>query len=184
MNITIINGSNTDAKWLDHENALLSFAKKLETNHQVTLVTIKDLKLNYCTGCWDCWVKTPGVCMHKDDGPGYLKTIVKADMLLYASPIVSGFMSSETKKALDRFIPSVLPLIRPYEGEYHHLKRYDSANTFGVLLFEDMDTDPEAAQIIFENFNRIRKNMRADHFISQLVRPDNMEVLAHEISRY
>jgi len=138
--------------------------------------------MNYCTGCWDCWVKTPGLCMHKDDGPAYLKAIANADVLLYASPIVSGFISSETKKALDRFIPTALPLIRLYEGECHHIPRYDSPHTFGVLLFDDTETDSEAVSIIFENFNRISKNMHAEHFMSQLINPNNMEVLDHEIS--
>lgn len=182
MYLTIVNGSNPDPRWKPYDDALLRLVEKLRSHHHVDYFTIKNMKLNPCTGCWDCWVKTPGVCMHKDDGPSFQKSLAHTEGLLFFSPVVCGFISSETKKALDRFIPSALPYIRIHEGECHHLPRYQDPKLFGLFLYDTGDLDPEALHILENYSDRLQKNIKANKKWFRLVNPENMEVLSNEIS--
>lgn len=181
MNITIINGSNTDAKYTDFEQSLVNTITKLKESHQVNVFTPRDMDLNYCTGCWNCWTKTPGQCMFKDDGEAFLEALTETDALIIASPIVAGFLSKETKKIMDRFLPVTLPSIRIFDGECHHLPRYRNFDISGLILFDD-NADQEAIEILYENFDRVSKNTHSKHIIKQCLKADQMEVLIDEIS--
>ena len=44
------------------------FAKGLERAGIVTeTIILKDYKIKHCVGCFSCWMKTPGKCIHRDD---------------------------------------------------------------------------------------------------------------------
>ena len=34
---------------------------------EVEIVNLREKKINNCIGCFTCWTKTPGECLHKDD---------------------------------------------------------------------------------------------------------------------
>ena len=34
---------------------------------EVEVINLHAKKINYCIGCYTCWTKTPGKCLHKDD---------------------------------------------------------------------------------------------------------------------
>ena len=34
---------------------------------EVETIHLRKKKINNCIGCYTCWTKTPGVCVHKDD---------------------------------------------------------------------------------------------------------------------
>ena len=38
-----------------------------EAGAEVEVVELRKRKVNNCIGCFTCWTKTPGVCIHKDD---------------------------------------------------------------------------------------------------------------------
>ncbi len=38
-----------------------------EASADVEIFYTKKLKIEPCNGCFTCWLKTPGVCIHKDD---------------------------------------------------------------------------------------------------------------------
>ena len=77
-----------------------------------------------CTGCWSCWWRTPGRCMHKDLDECY-REILKADKVIIFSKISMGFISGNMKTLLDRLIPLFLPYIKYDTGESMHLPRYE-----------------------------------------------------------
>lgn len=122
--ITILDG-NTDANntvW----NALLQKAidSIKEDSGQVKVHCLHDMKLAFCQGCFDCWVKTPGQCIIRDDIDIISQDIMKSNKLIFASPIIRGMLSSQIKKVQDRLIPLVLPHMQLINGESHHRKRY------------------------------------------------------------
>ena len=106
------------------------------------------MKINYCTGCWHCWVKTPGQCSSKDQSLDVCRTVINSDFTLWASPIIMGFPSALLKKVTDKLIPLVHPYIVLDQGEAHHLARYDHYPQFGLLLEKNGDTDDEDIEII------------------------------------
>ena len=38
-----------------------------EAEADVEVVDLRNKKINNCAGCFSCWTKTPGTCIHKDD---------------------------------------------------------------------------------------------------------------------
>lgn len=184
MNITIIDGSNHKSRWTNQEKAITKLVGKLNKEHTVNHLTIKDMNLNHCQGCWDCWTKTPGICRIKDQGDDLLRAVANCDALIYASPIENGFVSEQLKKAMDRSIPTALPYIRVYDGECHHISRYSNPDKFAVLLYTDEGVDQEAIEIVTENFDRVNKNFRSKVFSKHLIEDENMEDIYNEISSH
>ena len=91
---------------------------------QVTRLTLREIDIAPCLGCFSCWIKTPGVCVMDDAGRDVARQMVHSDLLVYLTPLTFGGYSSELKKALDRSIPNISPFFRLVKGEVHHVKRY------------------------------------------------------------
>ena len=69
----------------------------------ITRINIRDIKLNFCLGCRDCY--NYGDCVQKDDMNRIYPAILEADVLVFASPIYFGEMSGSLKTFLDRMYP-------------------------------------------------------------------------------
>ena len=78
-----------------------------------------------CIGCFGCWTKTPGICVHKkDSGEEFLKAVINSDIFLRISRIVFGGYGSRIKNYTDRMIPLLHPYFIKVGGEMHHRARY------------------------------------------------------------
>jgi hypothetical protein len=122
------------------------------------LFNLAELDIRFCTGCWSCWWKTPGICMFRDDMIEILKSIVSSDLVLFATPVFLGMPSALMKRALDRTVPLVHPYIEIHYGESHHRKRY--AHYPDLALYADSDGDADE----FESIDRwIRRYARNFH---------------------
>ncbi len=86
---------------------------------------LRDEKIAWCTGCFNCWVKTPGVCAHNDAGREVAARIARSDLLVYLTPVTFGGYSSELKKALDHAIPILQPFLRKSGADTRHPQRYE-----------------------------------------------------------
>ena len=91
----------------------------------VTPWTLRDEKIAYCLGCFECWTKTPGLCRIDDAGREVVESIIGGDLAIYLTPITFGGYSSELKKAIDRSIGLISPFFTRIDGEVHHHARYD-----------------------------------------------------------
>jgi len=180
MNITIINGIQ-NVQENPFQMQLELACVKLSKEHKVDLFTIEDMDINYCCGCFNCWVKTPGVCIFKDDMEKVLKSIVDTDVLLFVSPINAGFITSEAKRAMDRIIPVLLPYINIFDGESHHVPRYDKRSSLGVVILNDGNVENEAKEIVYNTFDRFAKNYHAKKLIKTTTMIEDLqEVLENE----
>lgn len=77
-----------------------------------------------CVGCWSCWIKNPGRCVHNDLDAFY-KAYVNADKVIIFSQVTQGFVSGRMKTLFDRMLPLFLPYISYSSGESMHLPRYE-----------------------------------------------------------
>jgi len=75
----------------------------LERGNEVTRINIRDIKLNFCLGCRDCY--NYGDCVQTDDMNNFYPKILEADILVFATPIYFGEMSGSLKTFLDRMYP-------------------------------------------------------------------------------
>ena len=111
---------------------------------------LREIEIAPCTGCFGCWIRTPGVCVIDDAARGIAEKIIASDLVVYLTPITFGGYSGELKKALDRTIPLILPFFKLYQGEVHHSPRYPRFPSIAFLgtlprrdagqedLFEDL----------------------------------------------
>jgi len=93
-------------------------------NADVKCYQLKEIKLAHCTGCFGCWIKTPGICVKSDKQREIIHTIIRSDMTILFSPVTFGGYSSVLKIIVDRFIPLVSPFFGKYYGDIHHKPRY------------------------------------------------------------
>jgi multimeric flavodoxin WrbA len=82
-------------------------------------------KIAWCAGCFGCWVKTPGVCVHNDAGRDVAARAARSDLYVYLTPVTFGGYSAELKKALDHLIPLKLPDLKKAGADTRHPQRYD-----------------------------------------------------------
>jgi hypothetical protein len=154
MNILILNG-NRDAGARSFDRYLASLAKELAgRGHLARVMTLRDLDIRYCTGCWTCWLKTPGECVHRDDMASVYKAVMAADLLFFASPLVMGFVSGLLKRANERLIPLIHPYLAIAQGECHHRGRYDRYPGLGLILGKGPDADDDDVRITADIYRR------------------------------
>lgn len=166
MKVTVFNGNPKGGR-AEFDEYLSSLAEELRRrNHEVEVVALRDLNLRRCTGCFGCWVKTPGRCVQKDEGDIICKHMISADLLVHASPMIMGFVSSLIRRASERLIPTLLPFFQLSKGEIRHLLRYDHYPKFGLLVEEEPDTDEEDIELVTEIYHQLSEEIQSElHFV-------------------
>jgi multimeric flavodoxin WrbA/putative sterol carrier protein len=93
-------------------------------------------KVKPCIGCYSCWYKTPGVCIHKgDDVPEILEKMKCGDMEVYATPLYHYGMTAFMKLFMERTLPLMLPyLVENQDGGTTHPERYPGTRARGMVL--------------------------------------------------
>lgn len=71
--------------------------------HQSEKVMLEDLKIKFCTGCGYC--TTHHKCALKDDMAALLDKMVKADVIVLATPVYFYSMYAQLKVMIDRVCP-------------------------------------------------------------------------------
>ena len=182
MKVTILNG-NPSPENVVFDGYLRGLVDALEAGqHAVTLLPLRDMDIKYCTGCWGCWVKTPGECVAKDDSADVCRAVINADLVLHASPVIMGFYSALLKKATDKLIPLIHPYAAVDQGEAHHRARYRRYPLLGLLLERGDGADDEDIAIIHEIHSRTALNFKSTVALAKLT-SDPIEEVAREIDR-
>ena len=92
---------------------------------QVEVVNLREKKINACVGCYTCWTKTPGQCIHKDDMTRELfPKWLESDLVVYATPLYFHTMNAAMSRFQERTLPSALPYIETGAGKSTHPLRY------------------------------------------------------------
>ena len=149
--------------------------------HAVESMFLSGKNIAGCTGCFSCWIKTPGICIFKDDHVDFLKALLAADLVLFTSPLILGFPSGLLKTSIDRFIPNALPYIELDEGgECRHPMRYDENPLMALLYEPEEDTDEEDLRIISTAFERFARNAHT-RFLFARPLSDPFEEVCHAL---
>ncbi|MBC5582518.1 flavodoxin family protein [Anaerofilum sp. BX8] len=117
------------------------------------VLDLKRRKIRPCTGCWACWVRTPGRCAQRDLDDFY-RSFVNAERAVFLPRPRCGFVSGDLKNLFDRMIPLALPYISYQTGESMHAPRY--ARLPGVeVRYEDAFERQEDRQLFCEYLERV-----------------------------
>lgn len=119
-----------------------------------------------CTGCFGCWIKTPGKCVIHD---GYEETGIdmsRCSELILISQCCYGSVSPFVKAVQDRAISYIHPDFTLRKGEMHHKRRYKNVLSLSAYFYGEDITDMEknTAQDIIaanaDNYDGLVKTVR------------------------
>lgn len=166
MNLVILDGSDSNC---DASRYLVALATNMGA--QVTRYPLAELRVAPCTGDFDCWIKTPGMCRTRDEAQSIARAMHHADLAIFLTPVVFGGYSAELKKALDRLISLAHPYFNERDGLTRHEARYDR---YVPLLFLGLteQVDNESADIFREMAAGNAINLMAPTFHTQLIAVD------------
>lgn len=136
MNVIAINGS---PRGIDGNTDILVqafLAGVREAGGQTETVYLNGKTIRYCTGCFACWTKTPGICIHEDDMPELLNRMRATDVVVIASPLYGNMVTGQMKTFLDRTLPLSNPAIVEVGDEYLHPPRYGDG-VFRLVLISN-----------------------------------------------
>lgn len=134
MKILAVNGSPRGAQG-NTEVILQAFlAGAREAGAQTEVIYLKNKHIKHCLGCFTCWSKTPGVCVHKDDMPAILEKMKEQDVMVYAMPLYVYTVPGLFKDYMDRLIPFAQPLIEKRGEHYIHPPRWGKGLRKSVLI--------------------------------------------------
>ncbi len=92
-----------------------------EAGAEVEVIDLRRKKINFCKGCYTCWTKTPGVCVHKDDMALELyPKWLASDIAVYASPLYYYTVNAQMKAFMERTLPILVPYLRRSQDRTHH----------------------------------------------------------------
>ncbi len=108
----------------------------------VEVVHLREKKIKNCIGCFTCWTKTPGVCVHQDDMTKELyPKWLKADLVVYATPLYHFTVNASMKAFIERTLPVIQPFLEEKGGRTYHPLRHP----FPKAVFVSVAGFPEQA---------------------------------------
>lgn len=111
------------------------FAQGLkESGWEVHEIMLSQKKIRHCIGCYTCWTKTPGVCVHKDDMTEILPKYENLDLLIIASPLYYYNVTGLMKNYIDRQLPLVTPYLVKSGDSTTHDARSRSLENLKVIV--------------------------------------------------
>ena len=179
MKICLLNG-NPDSSNIGFEEKLNEIFYSYNNSSNLKSFELKNLKIKPCTGCFCCWVKTPGECVVPDDTIKIREAAINSDLLVFASPLIMGFTSSILKHVQDKLIPILMPYIELVDNECHHEKRYDHYPKVGVLYYPMEDTDDDDINITHRIYKRFVINFKTELLFFENI--NNIEDLSNAVN--
>jgi multimeric flavodoxin WrbA/putative sterol carrier protein len=109
-------GESKTELMLEHlVNGMQKAGAKVET------VNLREKSVRNCAGCFTCWTKTPGICIHKDDMTKELfPKWLEADLVVYASPLYHFHLNAAMKTFIERTLPVLEPFFLEEDTRTHH----------------------------------------------------------------
>ena len=149
------------------ELLLTHFVKGLQkAGAEVEVVNLRQKKINYCLGCYTCWTKTPGVCVHKDDMALELfPKWLESDVVVYASPLYHYLVNAQMKTFIERTLPVLMPYLqRKGDITMHPLRsKHPNSVLISVAGFPDNS--------VFNQLSFWAKKVMGSGLLAEIYRP-------------
>jgi hypothetical protein len=172
-NITILDGTGCNDPDLLPVLQILSQAFAADSA-QVRTFALREMKLAHCLGCFNCWVKTPGMCVEGDAGREIAKAVIRSNVAVFFTPVTFGGYSPELKKIFERFIPLISPFFQMDHGEVHHTPRYMQRPRL-VMIGVQRHNNPAEARIFKILAGRNAINFHPPSYAAEVVQSTDDE---------
>ena len=127
-------------------------------------------KIHHCTGCFGCWVKTPGKCVIHDGYEGMGIDMGNCMELILISRCCYGSVSPFVKTVQDRAIAYIHPDFVLRGGEMHHKRRYKNVISLSAYFYGEDITEAEketARDMIQANADNYDGKVKGVHFLKE-----------------
>jgi multimeric flavodoxin WrbA len=184
MKVLAFNGSPRMGKGVTDSLVNTFLEGAASTGAQTEVVYVSKHKINYCIGCFHCWFKHPGKCIHDDDMLMIRKKIKAADIIVFGCPVYFDGFTAQMKTMLDRLIAGGSPFIENRDGHARHPSHGQEKKVRKMVListcgFGERDNfDP-----MIHHMQAIARNFATGEYMGALVRPmgQTMEMLEPEM---
>ena len=123
-----------------------------EAGGKAKIVQLRGEEINHCIGCFNCWVKTPGICIQTGDSANsFAAQEIQSDAVIFLSKITWGCYSYDIKSFLDRSIPNIMPFFEIAGGDMRHKMRYKK---FPYIISIGYGGNSAREKSIFANLTR------------------------------
>lgn len=139
----------------------------------LNIVKLGDQKIFSCTGCWSCWLKTPGKCAMKDEMAEHYPSYVNSATVILLMDTAQGFINHQGKAFFDRTIPHYHPYIELIDNECHHVSRYPSYPNMVFHFTSDGLTNQEE-QVIEDYLYRTAYHFKSKPY--RIVKDDSFQL--------
>ena len=142
---------------------------------EIDIALLARKKITPCTGCFTCYAKTPGTCIHSDDMPALIERIRSANMMVLATPIYLDGMTSLAKIFIDRLVTFLDPHFEPDQEGLRHPLRWEFPEK---LFLVSVCGYPGLANFdpLLAHLKKIARNLHSE-FCGALLRPAIFSVL-------
>jgi len=137
-----------------------------EAGAQVEVVHLRTKTVKNCIGCYTCWTKTPGRCIHRDDMADELfPKFLDADIAVLATPLYHFTMNAAMKAFIERTLPVLEPYLRHKGQTTHHPLRgkHPAMVVLSVAGFPEMS--------VFDHLSSHLRFMYGRGLIGEIYRP-------------
>jgi multimeric flavodoxin WrbA len=106
----------------------------------------------YCTGCYKCWLKTPGACAINDGLKDIGALLGNSEETIIISQNTYGGYSEQVKRVFDRSISGSLPFFTFRSRKLRHTRRHKINRKRLVIIFYGnfLDTEIKTAELLAE----------------------------------
>lgn len=137
-----------------------------EAGARVEVINLYEKKIKHCVGCFTCWTKTPGKCVHKDDMSGEIfPKYLDADLAVLATPLYKYAVNSIMKTFMDRTLPDLLPFFVLENGVTSHPYRWEIPD----LVLLSVAGLPEYS--VFDQLSAFARRYYRGKLIAEIYRP-------------
>ena len=128
-------------------------------------INVLEQTISRCIGCFNCWVKTPGKCVIRDDAPKIYSAIAKSKEVIYISKVKYGGYDAPMKTLLERILPTQQAFIRLHHNEVHHYQRDVSLKRATIIAYDAVSKEEKTVFSALVNRNAYNMNFESHSVI-------------------
>lgn len=166
MNVLAINSSPRTGGESRSEKLLFLLVDGMrQEGANVETINLREYNVKFCQGCYHCWTKTPGVCIHKDDMSRILfPKWLESDIVIYSTPLYHRTFSAMLKAFIERTLPVSLPYLEATEDRTNHpvRKRVPDFVMLSVAGFPELEEFNLLSDLARYNFDTGRSRLLAE----------------------